>query len=624
MPVSRRALASDVSVPVDRLPLACIAFDANLKVIEWNPAAERIFGFSRDEMIGCATALQRLTPPDALFHGEAIIDRLRAGDMAAHSVNRNLTKDGRTITCEWFNTPRLDDDGGFDGFVSLAQDVTARLQSETALRASEERFRQVADSIREVFWVTTSDTHRLEYLSPSFESIWGRSRAEAIEDPTVWPRSIHDEDRGRVLRAANEDQDRGHYDQEYRIVRPDGSVRWVRDRAFQVRDGSGAVVRIAGVAEDITERRHLESQLVQAQKMEAVGELAGGVAHDFNNLLTVVSGYGELLLASLPSGDPLREPIEEIVSAGERSSTLTRRLLAFSRKQALAPTNLDLNEVVRDTQKMLRHVLRKDVDLVARLAPSLPMVHVDHAQLEQALLNLAINAQDAMPEGGTLTITTLAVRADVVLEIRDTGVGMTEAVKRHVFEPFFTTKPAGKGTGLGLSVVHGFVMQSNGRIDVESEPGRGTTFRIALRGVEENRHAPASPAGRRAELARGRETILLVEDEDGVRALGRRVLERCGYRVLDARCGDDALRVAQEHAGPIHLLITDVIMPRGGGRLVAEQLLALRCDLKVLYVSGYSDEAIGHRGVRCERANFLAKPFTPQSLAEKVRELLSN
>jgi signal transduction histidine kinase/CheY-like chemotaxis protein len=402
-----------------------------------------------------------------------------------------------------------------------------------------------------------------------------------------------------------------------------------------VKDENGVVIGVSGMSRDITARRQMEEQYRQLQKMEAIGQLAGGVAHDFNNLLTVINGCGELVLGRLPAGDPLRELIAEITRAGERAAALTRQLLAFSRRQVLDPKVLDLNAVLADLEKMLRRLIGEDVRLTTRLQPGLGRVKVDPAQIEQVILNLAINARDAMPRGGELIIETANIDLDgsyakwhaevhagpyVRLRVCDTGQGMAEEVKRHIFEPFFTTKPPGKGTGLGLTTVYAFVEQSGGHIEVASEPGRGTAFMICLPCAEES-GKPRSFAGT-LRAPQGTETVLLVEDEPAVRALTRHVLQASGYTVLEASDGDEALHLAEQHSGSIHLLVTDVVLPALGGAQLGERLRIHRPELRVLFVSGYADDAIIRHGVRESEVDLLQKPFSPAVLAHKVREVL--
>ncbi len=384
---------------------------------------------------------------------------------------------------------------------------------------------------------------------------------------------------------------------------------------------------------NVSDHKRVEQQLHHAQKMEAVGRLAGGVAHDFNNLLTVINGYAEMVQDRLPPGDPVRELVGEITRAGERAAALTRRLLAFSRQQLVVPQVLDLNALVADTEKLLRRLIGEDVELVADLEPALGRVQADPGQVEQILMNLAVNARDAMPRGGRLTIQTRNLRVDVsdssgvvpgpyvLLAVADTGCGMDEATQARLFEPFFTTKGPGRGTGLGLATVHGIVQQAGGHIAVESAPGRGTTFRIYLPRVEAVGPTRKSQQGAHLRPG-GRETILLVEDESAVRALVRAVLQDGGYQVLEARDGREALQMVEQYPGPIHLLVSDVVMPELGGRELADRLAGLRPDLKILYLSGYTDDAVLRHGVREAEAVLLQKPFTPDALALTVREVL--
>ena len=430
----------------------------------------------------------------------------------------------------------------------------------------------------------------------------------------------------------------------------DGAVRPAADDLFWRKDGSSfpveyvstptregdKVVGAVVVFKDITERRQLEAQLRQAQKMEAVGRLAGGIAHDFNNLLTIITGYSQLLLDRHTSGEELQEQIGEIKKAGNRAAALTRQLLAFSRKQVLTPRVVDLNIIIANVEKLLCRLIGEDIELKIAQAPELGRVRADPDQIEQVLLNLAINARDAMPHGGKLTIETANATLDasyprvnrpvepgqyVLLAVSDTGSGMSEEIKAHVFEPFFTTKEKGKGTGLGLAMVYGIVKQSGGYIWVYSELNRGTTFKIYLpfvEGAAENFETPKLPVG----VPKGSETVLLVEDEDAVRSLVRGILESSGYAVIEASRPEEALILSQRHEGSIHLLVTDVVMPEMSGSELAKRLEFVFPDMKVLYVSGYTDEAIVHHGVLEPGTAFLQKPFTPDSLAWKVRQVL--
>ena len=415
----------------------------------------------------------------------------------------------------------------------------------------------------------------------------------------------------------------------------DGRLLTVQLSVRAVRNAARQVEYYETFVRDVTEQRRLQQQLVQVQKMEAVGRLAGGIAHDFNNLLTVITSYSDLLLEDLGKDDPKRDDVQQVLKAADGAASLTRQLLAFSRQQVLAPRVVNLNAVVEGLQKILRRVIGEDVELAAVLAPDLGAVKADVGQLEQVLMNLTVNARDAMPTGGKLTIETANVEHEpeyalereaaavgrfVMLAVTDTGVGMDEATKAKIFEPFFTTKEAGKGTGLGLATVYGIVNQSGGFIWVYSEPGNGTSFKIYLPRID----APVEGVKTAGSVSvpRGTETVLLVEDAAAVRAVAKQVLERQGYTVLEAPDGDVALHVAQKHRGPIHLLLTDVVMPVLSGRPLAEQLARVRPDMKVLYASGYTDDSVVRHGILEAGTAYLQKPFTPDSLARKVREVL--
>ncbi|HEX3645330.1 MAG TPA: response regulator [Vicinamibacterales bacterium] len=516
--------------------------------------------------------------------------------------------------------------------LALHAEERQRWHVEAALRASEERFRALVENSSDALFLSDGDG-RVTYLSPSSERHLGWTPAQMVG------RSIFDyiNPGDRDLLATRMAETRGHRGRTFvaqlRFHHADGSWRIIEVLGVN-RLADPAVAGIVVNVRDITERRRLEEQLRQAQKMEAVGELAGGVAHDFNNLLTGILGYCHLMLEEIPAEHPLRPDLQEIQSAGERAASLTRQLLAFSRRQMLQPQVVDINVLISQLEKLLRRLISADVELVTSLAPDLQPVTVDPASVEQILVNLAVNARDAMAAGGRLTIETANVELDeayamthvtmnsgryVMLAVGDTGEGMDAATRARVFEPFFTTKEQGKGSGLGLATVYGIVKQSGGYIWVYSEPGHGTVFKVYLPPTA------ASVVARRADGEdsdlTGWETILLVEDEDAVRALAREVLRRHGYIVLEARHGVDALSVAERHLDAIHLLITDVVMPHLSGRELADRLAPIRPTMKTLFMSGYTDHSLRHNDVPTG-ALLLQKPFTPEILARRVRNIL--
>lgn len=545
-------------------------------------------------------------------------------------------KTGETRLFQTIKVPLILPGSGAVQILGVATDITERKRTEQALRETEQHYRLFFDSNPLAMWVYDLDS--LDFLAVNRAAItqYGYSREEFLSMTIKDIRPA--EDVSTLL---------GNLCHEG--LNPAGTWKHRRkdNSVIDVEIISHALV-FAGrnaklvLAKDITERRrteealrHTEEQLRQSQKLEGVGQLAGGIAHDFNNLLTVINGFCELAMRGLRPEDPLLANLEEIKKAGDRASSLTRQLLAFSRRQVLQPKTLNLDTVVTDMEKMLRRIIGENIDLRAELEPSLGNVNADPGQIEQIILNLVVNARDSMPNGGKLTIETDNVYLDreyvknhvgtqagphVMLAVSDTGYGIDEETMGRIFEPFFTTKEIGKGTGLGLSTVYGIVKQSGGNIWVYSEVGRGTTFKVYLprvdQGAEEYKSAHA------ARPPQGSETILLVEDEEMLRKFARQTLATYGYEILEAPNGEEAISLSKQHVGPIHLLLTDVIMPGMNGRELATRLAEARRSLRVMFMSGYTDDAMVHQGMLDYSVVFIQKPFSPESLARKVREVL--
>jgi len=495
------------------------------------------------------------------------------------------------------------------------------------------RYQRLFDANPEAMWVYDEETQRILAVNDAAVTRYGYSEAEFLE------MTIEDlrppEDVPALRRLIAEGVNRFGYSGHWRHKKREGAVIEVEITSHEL-SFAGRPARLV-LARDVTETRRLEEQLRQAQKMEAVGRLAGGIAHDFNNLLTAILGTTQLLLRDIEPGATMRDDVEEIRKAALRAADLTRQLLAYSRRQVLAPKVLDLNTVVSNLDTMLRRLIGEDVQLVTELAPRLPTIQADPSQLDQVILNLIVNSRDAMPHGGRLTIRTAETRftgaetaapapapapgAYALLEVIDTGTGMTADVKAHLFEPFFTTKEVGKGTGLGLATVYGVVKQSGGYIWVESELDRGTTVRIAFPVVAASAPPREVPPAR-VEVTPAGETVLLVEDEEAVRRVAAKILTASGYRVLTAHDGPAALSAAARESGPIHLLLTDMVMPGMTGRELAERLVVVRPGTRVLYMSGYTEDAVVRETVAAAGHAFLQKPFEPETLARKVRDVL--
>ena len=609
-----------------------------LSFLAINEAAEHRYGYSRQEFL--SMTIKDIRPPEDI---PALLDTVSRVSLGLNEIGtcRHRKKDGEIIDVEVTAYP-LNFDGRQAGLV-LANDITKRKRAEDELAKQQAFLRQVIDLNPNFIFAkdrkgrfTLVNQAIAEAYGTTVEGLLGRRDTDFNQNSEEVEWFRRDD-----LEVMNTLKDK--FIPEESVTDARGNVRWLQTIKRPIVSPDGAVNQVLGVATDITARkqaeealRQSEEQLRLAQKMEAVGKLAGGVAHDFNNLLTVINGHTALSLRRLEQDDPLYRKLEAIKESGERAASLTRQLLAFSRKQILQPKVLDLNQVIFETNKMLRRLIGEDIDLLIGLAPTLGKVKADPNQVEQVLMNLSINARDAMPRGGKLTIETDNVYLDekyasrhvsvrpgqyVMLAVSDTGCGMDAETQKHIFEPFFTTKEVGKGTGLGLATVYGIVKQSGGHIWVYSEVGRGTTFKVYLPRVDQSAEELA-PKTDDTQLQIGNETVLLVEDEELVREMAKEILQESGYQVLEASHGDEALLVACQHLGPIHLMLSDVVMPRMSGRELAERLTPLREEMKVLYMSGYTDDAIVHHGVLDEGTAFIEKPFTPQALTQKVREIL--
>ena len=540
--------------------------------------------------------------------------------------------DGSRLPVE-FHVGRLPD----GGTVCVCRDLSQHQQAEKARADAETKYRMLVEHVNAITYIAEIGLNgKWYYISPQVENILGYTPEEWLALSSNWDQHIHPDDLPIVIAAEEQSLNGFPFQAEFRVLRKDGREVWLSDTAVIVQ-GSDSHPVMEGIMVDITERKALETQLQQSRKMEAVGRLAGGIAHDFNNLLTIISGYTEMALGRPHLPSEAHADIERIENASGRAAALVRQLLAFSRKQVLQPKILDLNKIVLNLDSLLRRLMDERIEMVTRVKDDLGKVKADPAQVEQVIMNLVVNARDAMPEGGRLVVETCNTDLDanyavdhvsvrpgryVMLAVSDTGVGMDRQTVAHIFEPFFTTKESGRGTGLGLSTVYGIVKQSGGYIWVYSEPGKGSTFKVYLPRVDEVPEAVgAAQIAPRAQ--RGTETILIVEDEEAVRELIQTVLAEKGYDVIPSRDPQHAEQIAARFAGEIHLLLTDMVMPGTSGRELAERISAKRRGIRVLFMSGYTDNVITSGGMLEEGLAFLQKPFSPAALVQKVREVLS-
>ena len=604
---------------MDNSPLVAFAKDAAGRYIYTNRPLERRFGAEPGGWIG---------KTDAEVWPAAAAEQYRSHDLevlaAGEAVQFEESTPDESGLGTWLSYKFPFSHGDQIALGGISLEITERREAESQIRLRD----RAIDSFQQGVCITDASRpdNPIVYVNRAFQAMTGYSEGEVIgtncrflQGPKTSPAAV-DEIR-RAVRAGEACL------VELLNYRKDGSAFWNALSISPIHDASGRLTHFAAAQTDVTPFKMLEEQLRQSQKMDAIGRLAGGVAHDFNNLLTVINGYADILLEDPSAGESEREMLSEIRKAGSRASSLTRQLLAFSRKAVIETRELDLNAIVLDMEPMLRRIIGEDVALQVSLPPSVEPIRGDAGQIEQILLNLVVNARDAMPKGGRLTIATAdrarkeSLACDYVsVTVTDTGCGMSSETQARIFEPFFTTKPVGQGTGLGLATVYGIVQQSGGRIEVESEEGRGSTFRIDLPVAAKAPSVEIAWADRRP--SDGSETVLVAEDEGAVRTIVRLTLQGRGYRVLEAADGGEALRVATTHDGPIHLLLTDVVMPEIDGQELSERIRAICPDLKVVFLSGYTDDEVIRRGVLRAEAHFMQKPFTPAALAEKVRAVL--
>ena len=619
----------------DNSPTGIFYSDANGRTVYVNHAWSDIAGLTPEQAAGDGWQ-QAIHPGDRQRKLDDWELALETSAPVGGGEYRMLRPDGSEKWVVGQAVPLRDADGSVTGFVGTLTDITERRLAEEAIRRSEQKYRTLFEESQDTIYISTPDGRLLD-INPAGVRLFAYDSAEEMLSVDLGTQIyLRSEDRNLMLQELTL---RGFVqDLELEVQTKQGRRLTVLATASAERDDSGRVVSIRGMLRDVTGQRSLEHQLRQAQKMEAVGRLAGGVSHDFNNLLTAILGYADLLAMEVPEDSPLRHSTDEIKAAAKRGADLTRQLLAFGRRQVLAPEVLDLNQTVLTIDKLLRRVIGEDVELVTNLEPHLGAVRADPSQIEQVLLNLGINARDAMPDGGVLTLGTgnvevrrkdevpqlaLADGPYVMLEIEDSGVGIDESIRDQIFEPFFTTKSRSKGSGLGLSTVYGIVRQSGGHIEVHSEPGRGSRFRILLPRVDETPTAVAATA-QVTGLPRGDETILLVEDEPAVRDFLGALLKRLGYTVFAAGDGLEALELAAEHRGRFDLLLSDVVMPRMSGADLAREMTREQDGLRVLLISGHADkpEALMNQQLSGAPVEFLQKPFSSATLAGRLRRIL--
>ena len=603
-------------------------------VTSWNAASERIFGYSEAEMVG--QSIFRLIPEELHDAERTLLGRVSRGEPVEFSEVERIRKDGRRIYISVSVSPIRDGQGRVVGAASIKRDVTERKEAAEALARSQERLHLALKAARMGTWQWDVATNTLTW-DESLHQLYGVVPG-AVTQYDHFLQRVHNDDRTFVVASIQQAiEGGGGLDYEFRIVRPNGEVRWLADQGRSVRDDAGKLLYMSGVCLDITDRRVMEERLRQSQRMDAVGQLAGGIAHEANNMMSVVLGCADYVLQRTDLPPAVRDDVDQIWRAATRTAGITQQLLAFSRRQVLQPQVLDLNATVAELGSILSRTLGETRNLRMHLSPALGPVRTDPGQLEQVLINLILNARDAMPEGGELTIETTEALLDqayatnkgvatlrtgkyAVLVVSDTGHGMDRATLGQIFEPFFTTKGVGQGTGLGLSTVYGIVKQSGGFVWVYSEPGMGSTFKVYLPvavGVADLTDVREPTPGALAD-----EVVLVAEDEEMVRSIMARSLRDCGYKVLEAANGREALELVEAHGGRISLIVADVVMPGVGGRELASYLGERWPHVPILFTSGYTGLDVVRRGLLDKGMEFLQKPLAPEVLARKVREMV--